>query len=54
MTATTGSARKIADQYARAWLGGDVEKALSFIADEVVCEAPGGQVNGLEGYRQFL
>ena len=54
MTATTGSARKIADEYVRAWLGGDVEKALSFIADDVVCEAPNGQIKGLEGYRQFL
>lgn len=54
MTAITGSAQKIANEYARAWLGGDVEKALSFIADDVVCEAPNGQINGLEGYRQFL
>jgi SnoaL-like domain len=54
MTAITGSAQKIANEYARAWLGGDVEKALSFIADDVVCEAPNGQIKGLEGYRQFL
>jgi hypothetical protein len=54
MTAITGSAQKIANEYARAWLGGDVEKALSFIADDVVCETPNGQIKGLEGYRQFL
>jgi hypothetical protein len=54
MTATTGSAQKIADEYARAWLGGDVEKALSLIAGDIVCEAPNGQIMGLEGYRQFL
>lgn len=54
MTATTGTARKIAGEYVRAWLGGDVEKALSFIAGDVVCEAPNGQITGLEAYRQFL
>jgi ketosteroid isomerase-like protein len=54
MTATTGSARKIADEYVRAWLGRDAEKAMSFIADDVVCEAPNGQINGREDYRRFL
>jgi ketosteroid isomerase-like protein len=47
MTAITGSAQKIANEYARAWLGGDVEKALSFIADDVVAavaSAAGPQV----------
>jgi predicted ester cyclase len=50
----TGSAQKIADEYVRAWLAGDAEKALSFIADDIVCDAPNGQIKGLEGYRQFL
>jgi predicted ester cyclase len=50
----TGSAQKIADEYVRAWLGGDVEKALSLIADDVVCDAPTGRITGLDGYRRFL
>ncbi|MGH3170016.1 MAG: nuclear transport factor 2 family protein [Trebonia sp.] len=54
MTTTTGSAQKIAGEYVRAWLGGDVEKALSFIADDIVCQAPSGQIEGRDGYRQFL
>ena len=54
MTTTTGSAQKIAGEYVRAWLGGDAEKALSFIADDVVCDAPNGQIKGLEDYRRFL
>ena len=54
MTGTTGSAQKIADEYVRAWLGGDVEKALSLVADDIVCQAPSGVIEGLEGYRQFL
>ncbi|MEV6610135.1 nuclear transport factor 2 family protein [Kutzneria sp. NPDC051319] len=54
MTATTGAAQKIADAYVRAWTGGDAEKALSLVADDVVCEAPTGRIEGIEGYRQFL
>lgn len=54
MTATTGSAQKVAEEYVRAWLRGDAETALSFIADDVVCEAPIGRIEGLDGYRQFL
>ncbi|MGY0055731.1 nuclear transport factor 2 family protein [Streptomyces sp. LZ34] len=54
MTATSGSAQKVADEFARAWLGRDVEKALGFLADDVVCEAPNGRYEGLARYREFL
>jgi predicted ester cyclase len=54
MSATKGSAKQIAEEYVRAWLDGNAEKALSFIADDVVCEAPTGQIKGLAGYRRFL
>ncbi|MFD4636083.1 nuclear transport factor 2 family protein [Lentzea sp. NPDC058436] len=50
----TGTAQTIADEYVRAWTGGDAEKALSLVADDVVCEAPSGRIEGIEGYRQFL
>ena len=54
MTATTGSAQQIAREYVQAWLGGHVDQALSFIADEVVCEASSGLIEGRAAYRQFL
>ncbi|MEU6251294.1 nuclear transport factor 2 family protein [Streptomyces sp. NPDC047043] len=54
MTATNTSAQQIADEFVRAWLGRDVEKALSFLAEDVVCEAPNGRFEGLDRYRQFL
>ncbi|MEU1670022.1 nuclear transport factor 2 family protein [Streptomyces sparsogenes] len=47
MTATSGTAQKIADEFLRAWLGRDVEKALGFLADDIVCEAPSGRCEGL-------
>lgn len=54
MTTTTGSAQKIADDFVRAWTGRDVEKAVSLLADDVVCEAPSGLIEGVDAYREFL
>ncbi|MFJ9587796.1 nuclear transport factor 2 family protein [Streptomyces acidicola] len=54
MTATLRPAQKVADEFARAWLGRDVEKALGFLADDVVCEAPNGRFEGVARYREFL
>ena len=54
MTATTGTAQQITTEYVRAWLAGDADKALSFVADDVVCEAPTGVIRGRDGYREFL
>src|SRR5687767_9394950 len=54
MNATSGSAQQIADEFVRAWLGRDVEKALSFLADDIVCEAPNGRFEGLDRCREFL
>jgi ketosteroid isomerase-like protein len=48
------TAIKIAHEYARAWLGGDVEKAMSFVADDVVGRAPGGEIRGRDAFRQLL
>ena len=54
MTGTTAPAQQIAREYVQAWLAGDAEKALSFIADDVVCQASTGLVEGLSAYRKFL
>jgi ketosteroid isomerase-like protein len=48
------TATEIATEYARAWLGGDVDKAMTFIADDVVCQSPGGELTGREAFRRFL
>lgn len=50
----TATAQQVAEEYVRAWLARDAEKALSFVADDVVCEAPSGRITGLAGYRKFL
>ncbi|MGW2327744.1 nuclear transport factor 2 family protein [Streptomyces sp. NPDC001700] len=54
MTTTSTSPRTIAETFGRAWMSGDTEKALSLVADDVVCDAPSGRIEGLPGYRKFL
>ncbi|MDX3660130.1 nuclear transport factor 2 family protein [Streptomyces sp. ID05-26A] len=54
MTSATGAAASIARTYVQAWTSGDAEKALSLVADDVVCEAPSGRIEGIDGYRRFL
>ncbi|WP_063730795.1 nuclear transport factor 2 family protein [Streptomyces sp. RTd22] len=57
MTATNASAasaRSIAETFGRAWMSGDTETALGLVADDVVCDAPSGRIEGLPGYRTFL
>ncbi|WP_433190782.1 nuclear transport factor 2 family protein [Actinoallomurus sp. CA-150999] len=54
MTGTNGLAQKVAEDFVRAWTSKDVDKALSLLAEDVVCEAPTGTFEGVEGYRGFL
>src|SRR6266516_8157318 len=50
---TATDTKQLAEGYAKAWTSGDVETALTFLADDVVCDAPAGQVNGVAEYRPF-
>jgi hypothetical protein len=54
MSTKEASAKEIGTSYARAWLDGNPEKALAFVAEDVVCEAPAGQLTGLAAVREFL
>ncbi|MGW0949261.1 nuclear transport factor 2 family protein [Streptomyces sp. NPDC002623] len=49
-----GLAQKTAQGFVKAWTSKDVEKALTFIADDAVCEAPNGTFEGKGGFREFL
>lgn len=40
--------------YHRAWTSGDIDTALEFVADDVVCHAPGVELTGKDSYRAFL
>ena len=54
MTETTSSALRIALAYHQAWTGHELEKAMSYIADDIVCDAPAGRLEGAAAYRGFM
>jgi hypothetical protein len=53
VTAATISAQQVAEGYANAWTSGDIDTAMSYIADDIVCEAPAGTIEGKAAYREF-
>lgn len=40
--------------YHRAWTTGDVETAMSYVADDIICHAPGVALNGKSAYQAFI
>ena len=45
---------QVARAYYDAWTSKDIDKAVGFLADDIVCDAPAGRIEGVEAYRQFL
>ncbi len=54
MTETTSPALGVALAYYRAWTSRDLDKAMSYIADGIVCDAPAGRLEGAGAYRNFM
>ena len=54
MTKTTSQALQTALAYYRAWTGHDFDRAMDFIADDVVCHAPAGRLDGAAALRGFM
>ena len=54
MTDTTSPALRIALAYHQAWTSHDLETAMSYIADDIICDAPAGRLEGAEAYRGFI
>ena len=50
----SASAHTIVQDYHRAWTGGDVEGAMTHVADDITCRAPGLDLNGKAAYREFI
>src|SRR5262245_63574467 len=44
----------VALAYHRAWTSKKLDQALRYVADDVVCHAPSGQLRGIDQYRPFL
>jgi len=47
------TAQQVAEGYARAWTSGDIDAAMGYIADDIVCDAPAGTIEGKAAYREF-
>jgi len=47
-------ALQIALAYYEAWTRKDFEQAMTFISDDIVCDAPAGRIEGAEAYRAFM
>ena len=54
MTDFTSPALRTALAYFEAWTGHDLDKAMSYIADDIVCDAPAGRLDGAAAYRGFM
>jgi ketosteroid isomerase-like protein len=54
MTETSHSAVDTALAYHRAWISGDLDAAMAHVADDVICHAPAGMMNGVEALRAFM
>jgi ketosteroid isomerase-like protein len=50
----SGAALEVALGYHRAWTSKDLDQAMAYIADDIVCDAPAGRITGAEAYRQFM
>ena len=54
MTQDPSAALSVALAYYHAWTAKDVDRAMTNVADDVVCEAPTGRIEGVEAFRQFM
>jgi ketosteroid isomerase-like protein len=54
VTDKPGAALQTALAYYDAWTTKDLDKAMSYIADDIVCNAPPGLIEGAAAYRGFM
>jgi hypothetical protein len=54
VTAQTSPALQVALAYHRAWTSKDLEQAMTYVAEDIVCDAPPGRIEGAAAYRAFL
>lgn len=54
MTEHTSAALDTALAYHRAWTSHDFDQAMTHIAENIVCQAPAGRIDGAEAFRAFM
>jgi len=45
---------QVALAYYQAWTSKDVAAAMRHLADDIVCDAPAGRIEGVQAYEKFL
>jgi hypothetical protein len=51
---STPQALATALAYHQAWTSHNLDQAMTYIADDITCDAPGGRISGAQQYRDFL
>jgi hypothetical protein len=54
MTQTTSPALATALAYHQAWASQNLDQAMTYIAGDITCDAPGAPISGAQAYRDFL
>jgi hypothetical protein len=54
MTGNSSPALDTALAYHRDWTSHDFEQAMTHIAEDIVCDAPAGRIEGTEAFRAFM
>lgn len=54
MTQRPGAALQTALAYYRAWTSQDFDRAMTYVAEDIVCDAPAGRIEGTEAFRAFM
>jgi ketosteroid isomerase-like protein len=54
MTEQPSPALQVALAYHQAWTSHDLDGAMRYIAEDIVCDAPAGRIQGAEAYRAFM
>jgi hypothetical protein len=54
MTESKSAALQTALAYHRAWTSHDFELAMTYVAEDIVCQAPAGPVVGAKAFREFM
>ena len=54
MNESRGDALQTALAYHQAWTSGDFELAMTYVANDIVCQAPSGRLDGAEAFREFM
>ncbi|MHB8325485.1 MAG: nuclear transport factor 2 family protein [Candidatus Dormibacteria bacterium] len=54
MTENSSAALETALAYHRAWTSHDFEEAMTYIAQDIVCQTPAGRLDGAAAFRGFM